>query len=491
MCPPPPASAKRLTPRNTCAARFGFFGGVGTLEVSTGFASAACASVAFPVRVSAALLGGGERELERRIHDASDALSFHESCQIGIARIRGPSRGVSGCPSREGRHLSDFRQGACRGIRQSPRAARRGIVFRVVAEPTKTDTFLEPARTGRLLAFADHWVRRRPWVVLPMSLVSGALLAASDYERSRVRLVVVLLTIVCIHVVIDAARARGTFVTPARLAFSSAAILVAYGICAGATGGLASPLLALLVGIPIAATIAYGSSALSRGLLGLFLLILVLLALLPSELAGPHVPDPWHRLIVAVTFAYAVVTSSRNLYALAEAYVGAAERVAQLRESVLEQQKERVRSLEAMGASLAHELKNPLAAISGLVQLLERGESDEKSKERLAIVASEVERMRERLSDSLRFARPLDGAPRRERRARVARGRRRRGARGACGESRASRSSAPGEAARSTPIAASSKRHSSTSWATRSRRPNPGDGSSSPSARPTARWSST
>jgi two-component system sporulation sensor kinase B len=56
---------------------------------------------------------------------------------------------------------------------------------------------------------------------------------------------------------------------------------------------------------------------------------------------------------------------------------------------------------------VAHEVKNPLAAARGLVQLVERRLTDERDKQRLAVVVSEVDRALGVLQDYLSFARPL------------------------------------------------------------------------------------
>ena len=57
------------------------------------------------------------------------------------------------------------------------------------------------------------------------------------------------------------------------------------------------------------------------------------------------------------------------------------------------------KSLESIGSKVAHELKNPLSAIKGLVQLLARNAADERSRERLEVVSGEVSRMEHILRD--------------------------------------------------------------------------------------------
>ena len=67
----------------------------------------------------------------------------------------------------------------------------------------------------------------------------------------------------------------------------------------------------------------------------------------------------------------------------------------------------RARGLECVGSKVAHELKNPLSAVKGLVQLLARSAADDRSRERLGVIAGEVTRMEGILRDYLTFARPL------------------------------------------------------------------------------------
>jgi signal transduction histidine kinase len=68
----------------------------------------------------------------------------------------------------------------------------------------------------------------------------------------------------------------------------------------------------------------------------------------------------------------------------------------------------RARELEQIGLKLSHELKNPLAAIKGLVQLSARAACDPDSAEQLRVVAAEVDRMESILKEYLSFSRPVE-----------------------------------------------------------------------------------
>ncbi len=71
------------------------------------------------------------------------------------------------------------------------------------------------------------------------------------------------------------------------------------------------------------------------------------------------------------------------------------------------QTKERLASLGQLAAGIAHEIRNPLAAISGAVELM-RGSDDATSRNALEdIVAREIERLNAMIVDFLSYARPM------------------------------------------------------------------------------------
>jgi signal transduction histidine kinase len=82
--------------------------------------------------------------------------------------------------------------------------------------------------------------------------------------------------------------------------------------------------------------------------------------------------------------------------------------LAERREELCDENEGRTRALEGIAARLAHEVKNPLAAIKGLSTHMARSAEDAKMKERLAIVASEAERLQEIVDGFLSFSRGLD-----------------------------------------------------------------------------------
>jgi two-component system, NtrC family, sensor histidine kinase HydH len=81
--------------------------------------------------------------------------------------------------------------------------------------------------------------------------------------------------------------------------------------------------------------------------------------------------------------------------------------------AVYEQRKERERlaALGEMAAGLAHEIRNPLGAIKGAVQVVEPnlGEADELTREFLGVIVEEVDRLNRVVTQFLSYSRPFSG----------------------------------------------------------------------------------
>lgn len=193
-------------------------------------------------------------------------------------------------------------------------------------------------------------------------------------------------------------------------------VLVAghYFVGLALTGGLASPLLP--VGIPM---FTIGPLVLEdRKRVGWLFLALAFGACVVggltfaglTPLGPPLVNEGGH-----VTVAYAaialgslllsLVSVSRIGLGVTDTYSRIALEVASRREEIFEETEDQTRSFEGVAARLAHEVKNPLAAIKALSLHVARSTADEKASERLSIVAQEADRLAAIVDGFLDFSR--------------------------------------------------------------------------------------
>ncbi len=210
-----------------------------------------------------------------------------------------------------------------------------------------------------------------------------------------------------------------TFVQDVRLETGSFIFGVAsyFTFCA-TTGGLASPMLVSLGVMICVASLTMQRPRWVRPLL-FFMLVggLATLAILSrtpmGRLVGPLAPADAgpsidHVCLALFAAIFTMVGIYRMGWAMTSGYERAALELAERREEVCSENEDRSRALEGMAARLAHEVKNPLAAIKGLSTHMARNATDAKTAERLAIVAAEADRLQSIVDGFLSFSRGLD-----------------------------------------------------------------------------------
>ncbi|HEY2368582.1 MAG TPA: HAMP domain-containing sensor histidine kinase [Polyangiaceae bacterium] len=177
---------------------------------------------------------------------------------------------------------------------------------------------------------------------------------------------------------------------------------------AALTGGVASPLLPM--GLPVVASAALVLESRRDALLvtGAFVLATGALVFGWPHLSYPtllvhHAPE-----MLAGSVAFTAVVMLRFGLDVTEAYTGLALELAARREELFTDAESNTRALEGVAARLAHEVKNPLAAIKGLSVHMARGAADAKTAERLGIVAQEADRLQSIVDGFLDFTRGLD-----------------------------------------------------------------------------------
>ena len=174
------------------------------------------------------------------------------------------------------------------------------------------------------------------------------------------------------------------------------------------TGGVHSPFLPGVVMPSIVALLFFGPHAASRWMAvanGLFVIAMVLL---PSAVVGPALPSTDYAIAALLGLGWNLVMLHLMVGKLTKIAHQSGQSYACLREERLGEAEAQLRRLQSVGAKVAHELKNPLASIKGLCQLVARTPASDRTQERLSVVASEISRMETILSEYLSFSRPLE-----------------------------------------------------------------------------------
>ena len=178
--------------------------------------------------------------------------------------------------------------------------------------------------------------------------------------------------------------------------------------CATLTGGVHSPFVPASVMPAIVSLLFFGPHAVSRWM-GLANALLVLaMAFLPDSLIGPSLSDSHYAAAVMLNLGWTLFMLHLMVGKLAIVASRTGESVACLRRERLGEAEDKLQRLQSVGAKVAHELKNPLASIKGLCQLIARTPDSARTQERLAVVASEISRMETILGEYLTFSRPLE-----------------------------------------------------------------------------------
>jgi signal transduction histidine kinase len=266
------------------------------------------------------------------------------------------------------------------------------------------------ARDTLLIEFGARWVARKPWVLAIHKVATAAVLLTSSYDAFRTQVCIALWTFTLILDVVEAKRLRPGPGADLRIAIGTGFGMLASGIACALTGGVSSPILpSLLVAVVIPAA-AFGNRTPTYALLAELVVLTTTLAVLPTSIVGPAISPGYFELAYVFSIVFAGGVSVTNLVALTEVYAEVAVMMGRMRDEALALHESRARSLESVGAKVAHEIKNPLAAIAGLVQLLGRGQHDAKTLERLGVISSEVARIESVVRDYLAFSRPLEVA---------------------------------------------------------------------------------
>lgn len=174
------------------------------------------------------------------------------------------------------------------------------------------------------------------------------------------------------------------------------------------TGGLRSPMLPVLGSAAALPVVFFGVQATARWLTASLIVLFALVALMPTAWIGPTLPHGHFVAVAIVAFVWTVVIVTNFVRRILSATETAACAVDVLNEERVAAAAEHAGRLQAVGERVAHELKNPLASIKGLVQLVARAPEAPRTRERLEVMQAELARMETILAEYLSFSRPLE-----------------------------------------------------------------------------------
>jgi len=232
--------------------------------------------------------------------------------------------------------------------------------------------------------------------------------------ESRARASIQIVTVGVLAVLLGLrTRSRGQVLKVFSLVFGMGSFFV----LVATTGGLASPLLIMGALMLSSAGFTVFDPRWLRGVVFLMFLLGIGALAAVSHTAMGRLPEPllasWGPTAEFVTLALmSTVFVMMGIYRMGcmmtSGYERAALELAERREELCTEGEDRSRALEGLAARLAHEVKNPLAAIKGLSTHMARQATDPKTAERLAIVAAEADRLQGIMDGFLSFSRGLD-----------------------------------------------------------------------------------
>ena len=273
-------------------------------------------------------------------------------------------------------------------------------------------------QSDQLASVSTTFLRLRPKLLLPVGPALVLLLLGAGTPKSQLVAIASNFLLMLGFFFWEAHRMKTRSIEPQAFARSLMLTLVGIASVCSLSGGPQSPFLPILFAPTGIAFAAFGTGRLTRRVLGVLALSIVYIGASRflfqwPTIRGPHV----HVMLLLATFV-ATTLLFFGVTGLASAYRETAARLERVRQDVVESSAHRTSELEALGARMAHELKNPLASIKGLVQLMhdslarQNAPSDAvldggRFQVRLGVVLSEVSRVEAVLENTLTFTRPV------------------------------------------------------------------------------------
>ncbi len=260
-----------------------------------------------------------------------------------------------------------------------------------------------------LQAAARSFLRVRPLVVAPTAVVNGALLFSSGAPAGERAVVGGAFASLVVAFFAERWVLSRRDVSWSWLSASLGATVVAISVGLAFTGGLASPLLSLWLAPSITAVAAFGWRRDVAWVVGPGVVAVGVLGLVPAATRFPPPPPPWAGLMGLTSLAATAVLLGFSVTGVAGAHRRALRALDALRSHAIAEARGRARHVELTSARIGHELKNPLAAVKGLVALeAEAAATDARRARRYEVMLAEIERIESTLREHLTTLKPLE-----------------------------------------------------------------------------------
>lgn len=262
---------------------------------------------------------------------------------------------------------------------------------------------------------ATAFLRRRPLVVAPMfAIVLLTLVVEGRARTSQLQLLAIFGVVFVAFFGWEAWRGRRVVFSRRALFVSLLVTLLGITFASFATGGASSPLLLMAFAPTVVGFSAFGRGRASNALLVAGVAFFVLLALAPNGVPFPPLGEGARRVLLVVCGTCSLVLLRLGVSALSDAHSAARDVASRAGENIVDVAASRNEALEAMGARVAHEVRNPLSAIRALVEVLAEKADDDRNRKRFEVIRTEVDRIDDILTGYLSFARPLQRIERRD-----------------------------------------------------------------------------
>jgi signal transduction histidine kinase len=266
----------------------------------------------------------------------------------------------------------------------------------------------EQLKSEQVRRVGAAFLRLRPKILAPtMSLVIVVLLV-KGLPRPQVFGAMVVFATMISFFTWEAWRTRTHLVSDRWLKWSLLLTTVGITAMCTLTGGLQSPVLPMYFAPIVTSFAAFQQKRLTHLFFWLLPVLLAILYGIQHRLSLSTVQAPQYYILLAGSMTVSCLLLRASVSGLTIAYQVSGHQLDELRSSVLEQAMSRTRNLELFGAQVAHDMKNPLASVKGLVQLLGKNPVDARAAKRIDVVLKEVDRLEQILHDYLSFSRPLE-----------------------------------------------------------------------------------